>query len=197
MGILLAKQPVMLRAIVLKNKPPEMLEASPKGEVPTLVFDDGKVIDQSLDVMVWALEQSDPNKLFYPDDPSAKGQILELITTFEADFVPTMKQYKCAARYHDEAEEKVRQQCEHHLSQLEQRLTEHAYLFGATPSLVDYALLPFIRQFARVDKKWFVKAPYPKLRSWLNAHLQCPLFSKTMKNHPLWLDCGEAFLIGK
>ncbi len=209
MAVLLAKQPVMLRDIVLKHKPAELLAASPKGSVPVLVISDQEVIndqellngeqviEQSLDIMLWALGKTDPHNLLYSDDPKALPAMLALIHTSDTDFRNKLKKYKCAARYHDPDEIEYRQQCEAFIGELEQRLTAHQCLMGDKPSLADYALLPNIRQFARVDRKWYVQAPYPKLQNWLNGHLQSALFSKVMTQYPQWLDSGEAFLIGE
>ncbi len=196
MGILLAKQPVMLRAIVLKNKPPEMLEASPKGTVPVLVLDKNLVIDESLDIMLWALRQSDPDNLLYNDQPERFSTMLTLIKKYDNEFKDYLEKYKCAKRYHEKSKIDYRQQCESFIVDLEARLTAHDFLMGAKPSLVDYAILPFIRQFARVDRKWYVQAPYPELQRWLKAQLQSRLFSKAMTKFPLWLDNHEEFLFG-
>ncbi len=89
-----------------------------------------------------------------------------------------------------------RQQCERFLSPIEQCLAKQEYLMGASPSLADYALLPFIRQFSRVDRKWFVKAPYSNLNRWLNTHYQNPIYSKAMTQYPQWADTHQEFLFG-
>ena len=154
-----------------------------------------KVIEQSLDIMLWAFNQSDPDNLLYSEDANALPAMLALIEHSDGDFRDKLKQYKCAARYHDSNELEYRQQCEGFMTELEQRLTAHQYVFGPTPSLVDYAILPFIRQLAKVDRKWFITAPYPKLRSWLEQQLQSKLFTKTMTQYPQWLDCNKAFLL--
>ena len=196
MALLLAKQPVLLRAIVLKNKPTEMLQVSPTGTVPLLVFDDSSIIDESLDIMIWALEQNDPNNLLCRDNPDIFPEMLALINKYDNEFKTWLEKYKCAKRYHETSKIDYRQQCELFIIQLEQRLSNHAFIIGSNPSLVDYAVLPFIRQFARVDRKWYIESPYPNLQGWLQAHLQSPLFSKTMTKYPLWTDTHKAFLIG-
>ena len=195
-GLLQAKQPVMLRDIVMKNIPKEMLIASPKGEVPVLVFEDSSVIDESLDIMIWALKQSDPNNLLFNHQPNTFQNMLDLINRNDTEFVDALKKYKAASRYHDNAEISYRQDCEPFIADLEQCLTKHDYFFGATPSLADYAILPFIRQFSRVDRKWYLQAPYPNLQRWLERHYQNPLFSKAMKKYPQWLDTKKSILFG-
>jgi len=195
-GLLQAKQPVMLRDIVMKNIPKEMLVASPKGEVPVLVFEDSSVIDESLDIMIWALKQSDPNNLLFNHQPNAFQDMLTLINRNDNEFVEALKKYKAASRYHDVAEISCRQRCEPFISYLEQCLTKHDYIFGDTASLADYAILPFIRQFSRIDRKWYLQAPYPNLQRWLNRQYQNPIFSKAMTKYPQWLDSKKLILFG-
>lgn len=196
MGIWLSGQLVMLRAVVTKNKPEEMLAASPKGTVPVLVLDDGRVIDESLDIMLWALNESDPQNLLYAHDNHALPVMLELITLNDEQFEPCLENYKLARRKHDISEIDYRSQCEVFVAQFELTLSRQKYFMGDTPSLADYALLPFIRQFARVDRQWYLQSSYPNLRSWLNNHLQTAIYTKVMAKYPLWLDTHEAFLYG-
>ncbi len=197
MGILLAQQVVLLRDIVMTNIPHEMFIASTKGEVPVLVIDNNSVIDESLDIMVWALNQNDPDNLLYSHQKNAFEYMLTLINRSDNEFVDALKQYKAASRYHDNAEIECRQQCEVFIGYLENCLEKHEYIFGNTPSLADYAILPFIRQFSRVDRKWYLQSPYPKLRAWLEKHYQNPLFSKAMKKYPQWLDIKEDIIFGE
>lgn len=196
MGILLAKQLVMLRAVVMKNKPEEMLAVSPKGTVPVLVLADGRVIDESLGIMLWALNNSDPQNLLYAQDSLALPAMLQLIAKNDQQFKPCLEKYKYAKRKHEISETFYRRQCEIFVAPLELTLSRQAYFMGATPCLADYALLPFIRQFARVDRQWYLQSPYPNLRRWLNGHLQMPFFTKVMAKFPLWVDSHEAFLFG-
>jgi glutathione S-transferase len=186
LSLLLAEQTVRLRDIVLTDKPSEMLAASSKGTVPLLVFEQGKVIEESLDIMLWALHLNDPQNLLYADNPETLPLMLELINTNDNEFISQLKKYKCAARYKDDDEAYHRQHCEQFILHLEQRLTTHRYFMGDTLSLADYAILPFIRQFAKVDRKWYLSAPYPNLQRWLNQHLQSPLYTKALAKYPRW-----------
>lgn len=197
LGILLAEQQVLLRDIVMTNIPAEMFAASPKGEVPTLVINDASVLDESLDIMIWALKQNDPSNLLYSHQENAFEKMLTLISRNDNAFVEELKKYKAASRYHDAAEGEYRQQCEVFIKHIEELLTKHEFIFGNAPSLVDYAILPFIRQFSRVDRKWYLHSPYPKLRAWLEKHYQNPLFSKAMKKYPQWLDSKEEIVFGE
>lgn len=207
LGILLAEQSVLIRAVVTKNKAPEMLAVSPKGTVPVLIINQAEygemlhqkttIIDESIDIMLWALRINDPLNLLQADDSSKLDIMLELIRENDSVFKPSLEVYKLAKRFHKESEVTDRQRCEVFVAELEKKLERSHYLMGDQASLVDYALLPFIRQFARVDRRWYLQSPYPRLRDWLNRHLQMPLFTKAMAKYPLWLECREAFLLGK
>ncbi|PSU34586.1 glutathione S-transferase [Photobacterium lutimaris] len=199
--LLLAQQPVMLRDVVTVNLPDDMLKASPKGTVPVLVCDDSSVIDESLDIMIWALKQSDPSNLLLSDRPNAHQIMMALINRNDAEFVVSLDKYKIASRYHHNDVVDYREQCVRFISDLEQRLTKHDYFMGNKPSLADYAILPFISQFSRVDRCSYLKSglntPYPNLQRWLTAHYQNPLYSTAMTKFPLWLDSHEEFLFGR
>jgi len=196
MGILLAKQTVMLRPILLNNKPKDMLTVSPKGTVPVLVLSQNNVIDESLDIMIWALRESDPSNLLYSHKPDFFSTMMKFINDNDHEFTHLLSQYKVSKRYHKSSEISDRQQCEYFIIRLEQQLNKHPFIMGDQPCLVDYVILPFIRQFAKVDRKWYLQAPYPKLQQWLNNHLQSRLFSKAMVKHPLWLETHESILFG-
>ena len=197
LGLLLAEQPVILRDIVMTNIPEEMIEASPKGEVPVLVLDDGTVIDESIDIMRWTLNKNDPQDLLYKNYPSLIEEIEIFINFNDNEFVDALKKYKASSRYHDDAEVEHRQQCEVFIKDIESRLSKHEYIFGDVPSLADYAILPFIRQFSRVDRKWYLQSPYPKLRNWLEGHYNNPLFSKAMKKYPQWIETRDKVVFGR
>jgi glutathione S-transferase len=191
-AIYYAKQNVALRDIVLSNKPDEMLVASPKGTVPVLVEEwktgQVNVIEESLDVMLWALNKSDPDNLLNSDEPFYLSDMLALISIFDNEFKACLEKYKCAKRYHETSLLQDRQACEKYIEALEARLQENDFFFSATTSLVDIALLPFIRQFSKIERQWYIQSPYPKLRAWLNHYLQSRMFSKVMAKQPLWLE---------
>ena len=197
LGLLLAQQSVMLRDIIMSDIPEEMFEASPKGEVPVLIFDDGTVIDESIDIMRWALNTNDPQDLLYKNKSHLIDEIKKFINFNDIEFVEALKKYKAASRYHDDAVAEHRQQCEVFIKDIETRLSKHEYIFGDEPSLADYAILPFIRQFSRVDRKWYLQSPYPKIRNWLERHYQNPIFSKAMKKYPQWLDAKEEIIFSE
>jgi len=197
-AIFYAQQRVILRDVVLSNKPKAMLAASPKGTVPVLVLPNNKteeksqVIDESLAVMLWALTENDPDDLLQKYDPDNLTAMLKLITTFDSEFKTCLEAYKCAKRYHENTVKACRQACEVYIQQLELRLSQHDFLMSAKPSLTDIALLPYIRQFARVERQWYLQSPYPKLKQWLNNYLQSPMFTQVMAKNPLWQENNQS-----
>lgn len=213
-AIFKSRQTVMLRDLVLSHKPEELLTASPKGTVPVLVLDNGVVIEESLEVMLWALRETDPDDLLHlnalnvsENQHEGEGKSenkqesvhlhqLQLINDFDVNFKVRLEQYKCAKRYKESNIEQCRDACELYVQKLEQRLTKHLFLFSDKESLADIALLPFIRQFARIERQWYLQSPYPKVRAWLNNYLQSPMFTKVMAKHPLWLESYETVLFG-
>lgn len=199
LGLLMAQQHVMLRAIVMKDKPQEMLTVSPKGTVPVLILPDESIVDESLDIMLWALQQNDPEDLLHKDSPEDLAAMLELITRNDKEFKPQLEIYKKSKRFRTGTELEERQKCEIFIAELEQMLAEKergGNFIGDKPGLIDYALLPFVRQFSRVNKAWFKAAPYPLLQAWLVHHLESRLYSKAMAKFPLWLDEHEECLFG-
>ena len=197
LALLLAQQSVQIRAITMKDKPDEMLQASSKGTVPVLIIDEKFIIDESLDVMLWALNRNDPENLLYAHDEKALTEMLKIIKENDNEFKTKLEKYKRAKRFHGDDLEDSRLECEVFVQDLEQRLSQHEFLMGETPSLLDFALLPFIRQFSRVNKSIFSQDQYTNLRRWLRYHLQSRLFSIAMIKYPLWLDTHEVCLLGE
>jgi len=194
MGLLMAKQDVLLRAVVTKDKPEEMLAISPKGTVPVLLLDDGTIIDESLEIMLWALNINDPDDLLYSSDKETLLEILSFIHEWDNQLKPTLSAYKHAKRFHLDTEQSLREQCEVYMRTLENRLEAKDYFFGDHLSLADLAILPFVRQFVNCDKRWFREAGYPRLSQWLSKLLQSLLFTKTMRKYPLWQECHKEYL---
>jgi glutathione S-transferase len=199
-AIYYAKQKVALRDLLLSNKPDEMLEVSPKGTVPVLVteLETGQtvVIDESLDVMLWALNETDPDNLLHSETPHLLSEMLSLISQFDNEFKTCFDKYQCAKRYHEDSLVSDREACEKYIADLEQRLQLNDFLMSNKASLADIALLPFIRKFSKVERQWYLQSPYPKLRAWLNRYLQSRMFSKVMTQYPLWLESREVTVFG-
>jgi glutathione S-transferase len=196
LAIYASGQQVQLRDLVLSNKPAEMLNLSPKGTVPVLVTASNQVIDDSLSIMLWAFSQTDPDDYLNKTVPNALADMLAVIAIFDNEFKGHLEKYRCSKRYHEPSLMEDRQQCERYLADLESRLCLHLYLMSDTPSLTDLALMPFIRQFARVERQWYLQSPYPKLRQWLNHYLQSRMFSKVMVQYPMWLDSKQQVIFG-
>ena len=198
-GIHKAQLQIDLREVNLKQKPAEMIAASAKGTVPILVLNNEQppptVIDESLDVMLWALAKNDPDNLLHPFDRSALPKMLVLIRLFDDEFKTCLNAYKAAKRYREDNVTEYRLACEVYIQELESRLAattaQQPFLMSAQESLADIALLPFIRQFAKVERQWYQQSPYPKVRQWLNYYLQSAMFTKVMAKHDLWLKMGE------
>jgi len=177
------------REILLKDKPQSMLDKSSKGTVPVLILDDGKVIDESIDVMLWALEANDPHGWLAP----GLDKMMPIIDVITGDFKTHLDRYKYASRYDDNADRfsvnlDHRDQAIKILEGFEDRLSKNPYLMGEKPSLADYATFPFIRQFANVERDWWDKPQFPLIHSWLEGLLASELFVKVMQKHPLWVD---------
>lgn len=180
-----------LREVVLKDKPQQLIELSPKATVPVLLTADDKVIDESIDIAFWALAQHDPDNWYQSLTSEQHEQMLALIENNDGEFKYFLDRYKYADRYPEQDERFYREQGEKTLTRLEQLLTEHDCLLRDSWTLADIALLPFIRQFAFVDKDWFDSAPYPRVRAWLEAFLESDLFRAVMKKYPQWQESDE------
>ncbi|MCX4193015.1 glutathione S-transferase [Methylophaga sp. OBS1] len=180
-----------LREVVLKDKPQQLIELSPKATVPLLLTADDKVIDESIDIAFWALAQHDPDNWYQSLTSEQHEQMLALIENNDGEFKYFLDRYKYADRYPEQDERFYREQGEKTLTRLEQLLTEHDCLLRDSWTLADIALLPFIRQFAFVDKAWFDSSPYPRIRAWLEAFLESDLFRSVMKKYPQWQEGDE------
>ncbi|AZD54584.1 Glutathione S-transferase N terminus [Pseudomonas chlororaphis subsp. aurantiaca] len=176
--------PLEIVEVSLKAKPAAMLALSPKGTVPVLSVD-GRVIDESLDIMRWALAQHDPQDWLLKDDMPAQQRIEALIAENDQVFKLHLNRYKYAERYPEQPMEYYRSQGEVFLRQLDELLSQHDYLLAEHPSLADMALAPFVRQFAHVDREWFAQTPYRNLQRWLQRFLESELFTQVMAKPPL------------
>ncbi len=179
---------VQSREILLKNKHLSLLAASEKGTVPVLILTDGGVIDESIEIIHWAIKQQDKDNWYIELSDDEKQSIDELINTCDHNFKKHLDHYKYADRNTEFTQCHYRQQCEVFLQQLEYLLQQQTYLSSNTITLADMAIFPFIRQFASVDKCWFEQSEYINVRQWLNHFLQLPLFLSTMEKKSLWKD---------
>jgi glutathione S-transferase len=184
MAIAVSGVQVELREVILRDKPPEMLESSPKGTVPVLVLPDGGVIEESLDIMRWALGQSDPeNWLEHIYD--------ELIAANDGPFKYTLDRYKYPHRYDLADGLAHRHLALTHLAVLNERLQTSPFLGGDQSGFTDIALFPFVRQFAATDRAWFATQPLGAAQRWLDGLLESDLFANIMQRYPQW-NAGDA-----
>jgi glutathione S-transferase len=183
LGVLFSGLTVELREIVLRDKAPLFLETSPKGTVPVLVLPDGHVIDESLDVMLWALRASDPKRILPTD--ATYDKMMELIGELDGPFKTALDQYKYPNKFDSDPAE-ARRRAATFIYALEDRLRIHGNLFGAEKQFVDYAVLPFLRQFAHVDRDWFYAQDWPLVAKWLLAFIDSPEFAAIMPKFPKW-----------
>ncbi len=176
---------VEIREISLRDKPKHMVGISPKATVPVLVLDDGVVIDESLDIMYWALQQQDEGRWLIPDIDMAKALIAENDSTFKA----ALDRYKYADRHPEKTQTEHRADGEVFLQKLEGLLTEHDGLGGDLPTLADIAIFPFVRQFRGVDIGWFeASSTYTQLNRWLMQLIESELFVSVMQKHPTYIE---------
>ena len=164
----------------LRDKPSALLDCSPKGTVPVLQLPDGKIIEESLDIMQWALAINDPEDwLDNEDGPSA--ETLVLINQNDGPFKVSLDRYKYAVRFPEHPAATYREQAEIFLAELNFRINKQGYLMRNRPGLADMAIFPFIRQFANVDNDWFYHSKYHDLIKWLDTLLASPLFNAVMQ----------------
>ena len=176
---------VELREVDLKDKPAEMLRTSPKGSVPVLVDLDGRVLEESLDIMLWALQQHDPAHWLVAKTDSLED-MLALIAQCDSDFKHALDRYKYPERYAGVDALIHRTAGAEFLIQLDARLNQHPHLFGQQATVADMAMAPFVRQFAQTDLDWFNQQPWPALRVWLASIINSPSFANIMTKYAKW-----------
>lgn len=179
MAIAVSGVKVELREVVLRDKPTELIEASAKATVPVLVLPNGAVIDESMDIMRWALYQNDPENWLAADE-------LNLLQQNDGPFKSALDRYKYPHRYGLKDDASYRDVGLAFLLQLEGKLEKQSFLTGEMRSLTDIAIFPFIRQFAATDQAWFDALPLPALHGWLGQLLTSDLFVRTMLRYPRW-----------
>jgi len=172
---------VEIREIKLNNMPQEFLDLSPKATVPVLRLGDGTLFEQSLDIMHWALSTADPQQWLVDDSDSQ-----ELIRQNDEDFKPLLDAYKYADRFPRLSQQGHRNGAEYFLRQLEDKLCQHPFLVSERITITDVAIMPFIRQLAGVDPKWFEQCEYAGVRRWLNQQIDSELFKSVMSKHVFW-----------
>ncbi|MEM1134080.1 MAG: glutathione S-transferase [Pseudomonadota bacterium] len=189
MALVIAGITAELREVSLKAKPEEMVAASPKATVPVVVLDDGSVLEESLAVMHWALEQNDPEDWLSNGDAEARNG---LIATCDGPFKHHLDRYKYFTRYDNADPIEHRTEAMIFIERLEEQLASHglqpgeSQLFGTKRTLTDIAIFPFVRQFANHDRSWFDALPLPHVHAWLAGHLASDLFVRAMQKAKPW-----------
>jgi glutathione S-transferase len=181
---------VELREVLLRDKPSSLLTLSPKGTVPVLQTDEGEVIDESLDIMSWALPEQSPWFAL-----GSREEQMTMAATFDRDFKPHLDAYKYHRPEGEFSQAHHRGLAAACVDDFEQRLGEGKFLLGASPQFIDLAVIPFVRQFASVDRQWFDSQPRQRVRQWLDQWLADPLFLGVMAKYPQWQEgtTGEAW----
>jgi len=174
---------VLLREVVLRDKPAAMIAASPKATVPVLVLPDGVVIDESLAIMRWSLAHHDPDGWLTRDDPA-------LVAVNDGAFKHHLDRYKYADRHPADGVDH-RAAATDILRALDARIARHGALVGDRPGLADMAIFPFVRQFAATDRDYFDGLRLPALRGWLDRLAESPFFATVMRRQPAWRE-GDA-----
>ena len=176
-----------IREVKLSDMPEELVAVSAKATVPVLQLPGGQVIDESIDIMRWALSIADPNHWLTDKDTSDY-----LIEQIDNDFKPLLDYYKYADRHTEISQLEHRHNAEPFLRMLNDRLQHHTCLIDNQIKLADIAIMPFIRQFAGVEPGWFAQSEYTALRSWLNQLIESSLFQAVMHKYPIWHDHDDA-----
>lgn len=177
---------VVLREVVLRHKPPSLLQCSPKGTVPVLILPNGQVIDESYDIMVFALQHHDPDQWLEELHPIKRSETEALIAQNDGEFKFWLDRYKYSDRYPDYPVDYYRTQGALFLARLENKLVGSRYLLGDRVGLADMAIFPFIRQFAQVNRVWFDQSSYALVGAWLGRLLEAPFFSAVMTRYVPW-----------
>lgn len=188
--------PVELREVVLRDKPDEMLVASPKGTVPVLVLEDNKVLEESRDIMQWALKKADCEGWLNFSEKNI-SQMNALVDESDGPFKAALDAYKYASR--DDMIDTTHERAigADFMKKLDGMLEGQAYLFGDRFSFADGAILPFVRQFAHVDKDWFWSQDWPNTIRWLDAFLASEQFQGIMSKYPQWKVGDEGVAFGR
>jgi glutathione S-transferase len=183
-----------LREVVLRDKPESMISLSPKGTVPVLQLADGQVLEESLDVMRWALDINDPGGWLETDE-----DVAPLTSQLDGAFKDALDHYKYFVKYPEHPQSYYRDQGAQFLAMLEDRLAANdgQGLCDARTTFADITVFPFVRQFAFVDKAWFDETPYSLLQSWFNRHLESDLFLSVMQKYAAWKPGDDLLLFGE
>tara|TARA_B110000495_G_C22837050_1_gene488226 strand:- start:117 stop:725 length:609 start_codon:yes stop_codon:yes gene_type:complete len=176
---------VEIREVKLKNKPEELLNISPKATVPVLYISSKKIIEESLDIMKWALEINDPLKLLKQEKLN-RIEVHNTLNKLENDFKQNLDRYKYSSRFDQPNPELYRDKNLKILNEFNNLLQHNKGIYSSHLSLLDYAIFPFIRQFRNVNSVWFDSLELKFLKSWLYELIDSDEFSSIMKKNLIW-----------
>ena len=180
-----------LREVHLSDKPSEMLEISEKATVPVLQLDSGLVIDESLDIMKWALSKSDPDGLL-TEYSQFQYEVDELILLIDTKFKTHLDKYKYPNRYRGVEPVDHRTIGMEVLKGIEGYINNCSYIFGEKLSFADMAILPFVRQYRIADPEWFDNVmPLPFIKKWLEKFISNSIFDEIMIKTAVWKPSAE------
>lgn len=171
---------IELREILLKDRPQSLYDISSKGTVPVLQINDNHIIDESLQIMIWAIEQSKLNWTKISPEEQHK-----LISINDNDFKFWLNKYKYSDRFPEYSFEYYQNKCKQILSSHDQILQHNKYFFSNEIQLADVAVFPLIRQCEHVDSDWFENT-FPNLNRWFNDIKSSKLFLSVMNKYEIW-----------
>ncbi len=181
---------IILREVELKHLPVEVLAVSPHATVPSLVINENKYMDESWDIVKWAIQKNDPDNWLGENNEYLLGAEM-LVETNDYSFKNDLDHYKYADRHPEHPMEYYRQRGEEFLEDLNAMLEENKFLLAESITIADVAIFPFVRQFAMVDRDWFDKAPYPELQRWFDIMLETEWFKEAFMKHEIWASGNE------
>lgn len=190
-----SRQTVELREVILRNKPEAMLLASPKGTVPILLLSEGRVVDESLDIMTWSLKQADPEG-WLPERQDDQLRFDELLARNDGSFKMALDRYKYPNRFEGADPHQARDDGARFIRDLDVCLQNGQFLLGQRFSLADAAILPFIRQYAHVDRDWFYRQSWKAVIAWLDAFKESERFLSVMIKIPAWQQGTKGVAFG-
>ena len=186
MALSLSKTVVELREVSLRNKPQSMLKISPKGTVPVLLLNDGKVIDESIEIIEWCIKKK---KDIFKDTLNKDQELFaeDAIKLFDEKFKFHLDRYKYAARYKDVDEISHRESCVEILKSIEKKISNKNFFYTNHVNKIDICILPFIRQFRIANPEWFDHHnEFPKIQKWLDNFLKSSILEEIMVSHEVW-----------
>ena len=190
MALKYSEQKVILRSVELRNLPQEVLAVSPHQTVPSLVITENKYMDESWDIVKWAIQKNDPQNWLGENNKYLQAAEM-LVETNDFSFKQDLDHYKYAERHPEHSTEYYRLRCEAFIDELNETLEENDFLVAPFITTADIAIFPFIRQFSMVDKVWFGQSPYWALQRWLATMLDTHWFNEAFKKHDTWQPGSE------